>query len=187
MATIAEVINDTKSRMEKTIVSLERDLNQVRTGRASTGLVDALSVDYYGSKTPLNQIASISVPEARTIVIQPWDKEATSDIEKSISSSDLGFNPISDGEIIRINVPELTEERRKEMVKLVGGVVEQANVATRNIRRDSLEKFRDMEKEKEISQDDLRKAQTELQKVTDDFSGTIDLMKSTKEKEVMQI
>ena len=187
MATIAEVINGTKSRMEKTIVSLERDLSQVRTGRASTGLVDTLSVDYYGSKTPLNQIASISVPEARTIVIQPWDKEATSDIEKSISSSDLGFNPISDGEIIRINVPELTEERRKEMVKLVGGVVEQANVATRNIRRDSLEKFRDMEKEKEISQDDLRKAQTELQKVTDDFSGTIDLMKSTKEKEVMQI
>ena len=187
MSTIAEVINGTKSRMEKTIVSLERDLSQVRTGRASTGLVDTLSVDYYGSKTPLNQIASISVPEARTIVIQPWDKEATSDIEKSISSSDLGFNPISDGEIIRINVPELTEERRKEMVKLVGGVVEQANVATRNIRRDSLEKFRDMEKEKEISQDDLRKAQTELQKVTDDFSGTIDLMKSTKEKEVMQI
>ena len=187
MATIAEVINDTKSRMEKTISSLERDLNQVRTGRASTGLVDTLLVNYYGSKTSLNQIASISVPEARTIVIQPWDKEAISDIEKSISLSDLGFNPISDGDIIRINVPELTEERRKEMVKLVGGVGEQANVATRNIRRDSRETFRSMEKDKEISQDDLRKAQTELQKVTDGFSEAIELLKSAKEKEVMQV
>ena len=187
MTTIAEVINDTKNRMEKTVGSLERDLGKVRTGRASESLVDTLLVNYYGSKTSLNQLASISVPEARTIVIQPWDKEAISDIEKSISLSDLGFNPISDGDIIRINVPELTEERRKEMVKLVGGVVEQANVATRNIRRDSLETFRSMEKDKEISQDDLRKAQTELQKVTDSFSEEIDLLKSAKEKEVMQV
>jgi len=187
MATIAEVVRDTKTRMEKTVGSLERELSQVRTGRASTGLVDNLTVDYYGSKTPLNQVASVSVPEARTIVIQPWDKEAITEIEKSVSLSDLGFNPISDGNIIRINVPDLTEERRREMVKLVGGVVEKANVATRNIRRDSLEKFRDMEKQKEISQDDLRKSQTELQKVTDSFTTTIDLMKSTKEKEVMQI
>ena len=187
MATIAEVIDDTKTRMEKSVSSLDRELNQVRTGRASTGLVDHLSIDYYGSKTPLNQIASISVPEARTIVIQPWDKEAVTEIEKSISLSDLGLNPVNNGDIIRINVPELTEERRRDMVKLVGGIVEQANVATRNIRRDSLENLRSMEKQKYISQDDLRKAQTELQKVTDSFTSTIDVMKSAKEKEVMQV
>ena len=159
----------------------------MRTGRASTNLVENLNVEYYGNSTPLNQLSSISVPEARTIVIQPWDKESLQEIEKSIMKSDLGLTPNSDGAIIRINVPELTEERRREMVKLVGNLVEEGHVAIRNIRRDSLEKIRTLDKDKEISQDDGRRAQQELQNVTDSFISEMDSIKSQKEKEVMEV
>ena len=159
----------------------------MRTGRASTNLVENLDVDYYGIPTPLNQLSSISVPEARTIVIQPWDKESLQEIEKSILKSDLGLIPNSDGAIIRINVPELTEERRRDMVKLVGTLVEEGHVAIRNIRRDSLGKIRTLDKDKEISQDDGRRAQQELQNVTDSFISEMDSIKSLKEKEVMEV
>ena len=159
----------------------------MRTGRASSNLVENLDVEYYGNSTPLNQLSSISVPEARTIVIQPWDKESLQEIEKSILKSDLGLTPNSDGAIIRINVPELTEERRREMVKLVGTLVEEGHVAIRNIRRDSLGKIRTLDKDKEISQDDGRRAQQELQNVTDSFISEMDSIKSQKEKELMEV
>ena len=144
-------------------------------------------MEYYGTQTPLSQLSSISVPEARTIVIQPWDKEALEEIEKGILKSDLGITPNSDGTIIRINVPELTEERRREMVKIVSNMVEEGHVAIRNIRRDSLERIRTLDKEKEISQDDGRRAQQELQNVTDSFITEMDSIKSQKEKEVMEV
>tara|TARA_B100000586_G_scaffold265513_1_gene237305 strand:+ start:2204 stop:2767 length:564 start_codon:yes stop_codon:yes gene_type:complete len=187
MEDIEEILKNTKERMNKSVDSLQRDLSSVRTGRASTNLVENLDVEYYGSSTPLNQLSSISVPEARTIVIQPWDKESLQEIEKSILKSDLGLTPNSDGVIIRINVPELTEERRREMVKLVGNLVEEGHVAIRNIRRDSLEKIRTLDKDKEISQDDGRRAQQELQNVTDSFISEMDSIKSQKEKEVMEV
>ena len=187
MADIEEISKNTKERMNKSVDSLQKDLSSVRTGRASTNLVENLDVEYYGNSTPLNQLSSISVPEARTIVIQPWDKESLQEIEKSILKSDLGLTPNSDGVIIRINVPELTEERRREMVKLVGNLVEEGHVAIRNIRRDSLEKIRTLDKDKEISQDDGRRAQQELQNITDSFISGMDSIKSQKEKEVMEV
>ncbi len=187
MEDIEEILKNTKERMTKSVDSLQRDLSSVRTGRASTNLVENLNVEYYGNSTPLNQLSSISVPEARTIVIQPWDKESLQEIEKSILKSDLGLTPNSDGVTIRINVPELTEERRREMVKLVGNLVEEGHVAIRNIRRDSLEKIRTLDKDKEISQDDGRRAQQELQNVTDSFISEMDSIKSQKEKEVMEV
>ena len=187
MPTVEEVLLRTSDRMQKSLDSLERDLGSVRTGRASATLVENMMVDYYGTTTPLNLLSSITIPEARTIMIQPWDKEALVEIEKSIHSSDTGLTPNNDGAMIRINVPVLTEERRREMVKMVGSIVEQAHVAARNIRRDSLETFRSMEREKEISQDDGRRAQEDLQKVTDTFTSKMDVMRSGKEKEVMKV
>ncbi len=182
-----DILLNTEERMQKSVDSLKKELQSVRTGRASSGLIENLQVDYYGNPTPLNQLSSISIPEARTIIVQPWDKDSLSEIEKSILKSDLGLTPNNDGNIIRINIPELTEERRKEMVKIVGGIVEQSNVSVRNIRRDSLEQFRSLEKNKEISQDESRKAQQELQKITDSFTGNMDVIKSEKEKEILQI
>ena len=187
MESTDDILLTTEERMEKSVASLKRELLSVRTGRASTGLVENINVDYYGSLTPLNQLSSISIPEARTIIVQPWDKESLSEIEKSILKSDLGLTPKNDGNVIRINVPELTEERRREMVKIVGGIVEQSNVSVRNIRRDSLEKFRSLEKNKEISQDVSRKAQQDLQKLTDSFTDSMDVIKTEKEKEILQI
>ena len=187
MTIVIEIIDDTKDRMQKSVDALNRDLSAVRTGRASTGLIENITVAYYGTPTPLGQLSSITVPEARTIVIQPWDKDALVEIEKSISQSQIGLVPNNDGAIIRINVPELTEERRREMVKMVGGMVEQGHVSIRNIRRDSLESFRTLEKDKDISQDESRKAQEDLQKVTDSFIAKMDGLKADKEKEVMEV
>ena len=184
MASTDDILLTTEERMQKSIASLKKDLQSVRTGRASSGLIENINVDYYGTSTPLNQLSSISIPEAKTIIVQPWDKESLSEIEKSILKSDVGLTPNNDGNVIRINVPELTEERRKEMVKIVGGIVEQSNVSVRNIRRDSLEKFRSLEKNKEISQDESRKAQQDLQKITDSFTNNMDIIKSEKEKEI---
>ena len=187
MTIVIEIIDDTKERMQKSVDALNRDLRAVRTGRASTGLIENITVDYYGTPTPLGQLSSITVPEARTIVIQPWDKDSLGEIEKSISQSQTGLVPNNDGSIIRISVPELTEERRREMVKMVGGMVEQGHVSVRNIRRDSLESFRTLEKDKDISQDESRKAQEDLQKVTDTFIAKMEGLKSDKEKEVMEV
>ncbi len=187
MTSIDETLKSTTDRMDKSIEALKRELSSVRTGRASSGLVENIKVECYGTTTPLNQLSSINIPEARTIMIEPWDKSILEDIEKSILKSDIGLNPTNDGTLIRINIPPLTEERRKEMVKLVGNIIEQSYVAIRNIRRDSLETFRTLEKNKEISQDESRKAQEELQKLTEYKSKSIDEIKVQKETDVMEI
>ena len=187
MATTEEVLAQTNSRMDKSVEALQRELDTIRTGRASPALVDSLMVDYYGVPTPLNQLASISVPEARVLMIQPWDKQSMKDVEKSIQRSDLGLVPNNDGTAIRINIPALTEERRKELVRLVGRKVEDGLVAIRNIRRDSVEQFRNMEKNKEMSQDDSRRGQDQLQTITDSFSNQMNALKQEKEAEVMEV
>jgi ribosome recycling factor len=187
MATVEEVLAETGTRMQKSVESLHREMNTIRTGRASPALVENISIDYYGSPTPLNQLASISIPEARVIMIQPWDKQSLSNVEKGIQKSDLGLLPNNDGTVVRINIPALTEERRKELVRMVGRKVEEGHVAIRNIRRDGLEAFRHMERDKEISQDESRRAQDQLQKLTDAHIGEMDEIKELKEAEVMEV
>ena len=187
MATIEEVLDDTGSRMERSVEVLGRELAGVRTGRASPGLVENLMVDYYGVPTPLNQIASISVPEARLLMIQPWDKSSMKEVEKTIMKSDLGLMPNSDGNVIRISIPQLSEERRRDLVRLVGRKVEDGHVAVRNIRRSGVESFRSMEKNKEVSQDESRRAQSDLQEITDLYIGQMDDMKKEKQDEVMEV
>jgi ribosome recycling factor len=187
MAEVDEVLDDTTTRMEKSVAALERGLGGIRTGRASPRLVESLLVDYYGVPTPLNQIASISVPEARLLMIQPWDRSSVKEVEKSIMKSDLGLMPNSDGTVIRITIPTLTEERRRDLVKLVGRKVEDGHVSVRNIRRSSLENFRSMQRSKELSEDELRRAQGDLQELTDLYINQMDDMKNEKELEVMEV
>ena len=182
-----EVLAETSGRMQKSVEVLKREFNSIRSGRASPALIEGLAVDYYGSPTPLNQLASISVPEARLLMIQPWDKQSLGEVERAILKSDLGLVPNSDGTVIRINIPQLTEERRKQLVKLVGRKVEDAHVAVRNIRRDSLEKLRAMERAKTLSQDEYRRSEQRLQEVTDAFIGTMDRQREEKEAEVMEV
>ena len=183
---IDDVLKDTEGKMGKAVEALERDLGGVRTGRASARLVDNVKVDYYGAPTPLNQVASISVPEARMIVIQPWDKSVVPLIEKDILKSDLGLNPSTQGNMIRLKIPELTEERRKELVKVVKKKVEDGRISVRNIRRGSLEKLREMQKGKEISEDEEKRAEKQLQEITDKFIGEVDGIGKNKEQEVME-
>ena len=187
MTTQSEVLADTSSRMEKSVDALKRELSTIRTGRASPALVENLSVDYYGVPTPLVQLASISVPEARSLLIQPWDKQTLGEVEKSILKSDLGLVPNNDGNLIRISIPMLTEERRRDLVKLVGRKVEEGHVSVRNIRRDSLETFRTMEGDKELSEDESRRAQSNLQQLTDSFMVQMDELRVKKEAEVMEV
>ena len=187
MTTQSEVLADTSSRMEKSVDALKRELSTIRTGRASPALVENLSVDYYGVPTPLVQLASISVPEARSLLIQPWDKQTLGEVEKSILKSDLGLVPNNDGNLIRISIPILTEEGRRDLVKLVGRKVEEGHVSVRNIRRDSLETFRTMEGDKELSQDESRRAQSNLQQLTDSFVVQMDELRVKKEAEVMEV
>jgi len=176
-----------RGKMQKSIEALKNELNRVRTGRASIALLDGVKVDYYGTPTPLNQVATLAVPESRMITIQPWDTSILSDIEKAILKSDLGLVPTNDGKVIRISIPQLTEERRKELVKVVKRIGENAKIAIRNIRRDANEFVKKKEKAKEISQDELKKNQEEIQKMTDDFVEEIDSLIAEKEKEVMEI
>ena len=183
---IEEVLKNTETKMGKAVDALERDLAGVRTGRASARLVDNVKVDYYGTPTPLNQVASISVPEARMIVIQPWDKSIVPTIEKAILKSDLGLNPSTQGNVIRLQIPELTEERRKDLVKVVRKKVEDGRISVRNIRRGSLEKLREMQKSKDISEDDEKRAEKQLQEITDKFIGNVDDVGKNKEQEVME-
>ena len=187
MATVEEVMDDAGTRMEKSVQALQRELGGIRTGRASPALVENLMVDYYGVPTPLNQIAGISVPEARLLMIQPWDRTATKEIEKSIMKSDLGLMPNSDGTVIRISIPQLSEERRRELVRLVGRKVEDGHVAVRNIRRSGIESFRSMQRNKEMSEDESRRAQSEIQELTDLHISEMDDMKKEKENEVMEV
>ena len=173
--------------MKKTIGALERDLGKVRTGRASVALLDDIRVDYYGTPTPLNQLATISIPEARMIVIQPWDKTVIGEIEKAILKSELGLTPQNDGKVIRLAIPRLTEERRRELVKVVKKMGEGSKVAIRNIRRDAIEQLRKMEKEKQLSKDDLRHYQNEVQKLTDRYIERVEEIVEAKEREIMEV
>jgi ribosome recycling factor len=183
---IEETLQETKARMAKTIGDLENELKRVRTGRASLSLLDGIRVDYYGTQTPLNQMASLSVSESRLIVIQPWDVSAIKGIEKAILKSDLGLTPSSDGKLIRISIPPLTEERRKELVKVVSKMCEEHKVATRNIRRDANELLKGFKKDGDIAEDDAFKCQDQVQKVTDEFITRIDDIYKTKEKEILE-
>jgi len=184
---IEEIHDEMKGGMEKSIEVLHKDLRRIRTGRASLALLDGIMVDYYGSPTPINQLASLSIPEARQIVIQPWDSSAISHIEKSILKSELGLTPMNDGKIIRIGLPPLTAERRRELVKIVKKMAEEFKVQIRNHRRDANEMLKDLKKEKTISEDDMHKAQEKVQKTTDGFITRVDGIIAEKENEIMEI
>ena len=181
------VFDDAKKRMVKSIESTQRDLNTIRTGRASPAIIEHLSIDYYGTLTPLNQIAGISALDPKTLVIQPWDKTTIQAIEKSILTSDLGLNPAVDSTSLTIPIPTLTEDRRKDLVKLLKSKTENGKIAIRNVRRDSLDKLRTLEKEKSISQNDLLRGQKTLQIMTDEHILAIETIAITKEKEIMQV
>ena len=186
-ATADNVLSDADSRMTKAVEFLSRDVGTLRTGRATTSLVEGVMVDYYGTPTPLNQLATITVPEARLIVVQPYDRQAMQSIEKGLQRSDTGLNPSSDGTVIRLAVPPLTQDRRREIVRVLKRKVEDSKVAVRNVRRDALERLRSMEKDKSLSQDENRRAQDRLQKATDAHIGELDKVSSAKEAEIMQV
>lgn len=183
---IEETYEETRDRMGKTIGALKNELKKVRTGRASLSLLDGIRVDYYGTPTPLNQMASLSVPESRLITIQPWDVSVIKEIEKALLKSDLGLTPSSDGKIIRISIPPLTEQRRKELVKLVNKMCEEHKVGVRNIRRDSNELIKSFKKDGDISEDEAFKAQDQIQKITDEHIKLIDDIYKEKEKEILE-
>ena len=184
---IKELYQDMEKKMEKTIESLGRDLATIRTGRASLAILDGITLEYYGSQSPLNQVATLSIPESRLIVIQPWDPTAIKEIEKALMRSDLGLTPNNDGKVIRLPVPALTEERRIQLVKVVKKNGEEGKVAIRNIRRDAISEAKDFEKEKVISEDELHRAQDEIQKVTDRYIQRVDELIDKKEKEVLEV
>jgi len=183
---IESVFQDAKDSMDKSIIALQNELKRVRTGRASLSILDGIRVDYYGTPTPLNQIASLSVPESRLITVQPWDVSVIKEIEKAIMKSDLGLTPSSDGKIIRISIPPLTEDRRKKLVKVVHKTCEDCKVAVRNIRRDSNELIKGLKKDGEISEDDAFKGQEQIQKITDEYIKMLDTIYSDKEKEILE-
>ncbi len=182
-----DVHKQLKEKMEKTLSVLKEELGVIRAGRANPKMLDKVVVDYYGTPTPLKQMAGVSSPEPRAIVVQPWDLSALRDIEKAIATSDLGLNPSNDGKIIRIVIPQLTEERRKDLVKLVGKTGENAKVALRNERRNANEAIKKLEKNGEIAEDEAKKAQDEVQKITDENVKTVDQLVSKKEKEIMEV
>ena len=184
---IKELLEDAKRRMGKSVETFKKEVARVRTGRASVALLDGIKVDYYGTKMPLNQMATITVQDAHLIVVQPWDLSAIGAIEKAIQRSELGLNPVNDGKIIRISVPPLTEERRKELVKMVRKMAEEARVAVRNVRRDVLDDLKELKKEGEISEDDFYRAQDQLQKITNEFIDKIEKIVEDKEKEIMTV
>ena len=180
-------IRDAEQRMTKTLGALDEELAGLRTGRASSALFEKIKVEYYGNATPLNQVASVSVPEPRLVVIQPWDKALLTEIEKAIQSSELSLNPNNDGKVIRISIPPLTEERRKEIVKVAKNTAEQSRVAIRNIRRDANEDLKKQEKAGDISEDDLKRGEEQIQKLTDSFIERINETLSAKESEILEI
>ena len=184
---LKDVMHETEEKMKKSIEILRKDLMTMRAGRANPSILDKLTVDYYGAITPLNQIANISAPEPRLITIQPWDKTIIPAVEKSILKSDLGLNPSSDGAIIRIIIPQLTQERRMELVKTLKKKGEDTRVSLRNIRRDSNEKLKSMEKSKEITEDENKKSQDEVQKLTDKYIKEVDHVLEVKENEIMEV
>jgi len=183
---VNDVLTDLKSNMDGTIDSLKRELAKRRTGRANVAILDGIRVDYYGTKSPLNQVASVQVPDPRLITIKPWEKSMVSVIEKALQQSNIGLTPSSDGELIRIPIPPLTEQRRKDLVKDIKRVGEESKVALRNQRRDANEMLKEFEKDREISEDELRKGLEKVQEVTDDFVKTVDDLVGAKEEEIME-
>lgn len=181
----SELLKTTKERMQKSVDAYQRELASIRAGRANASLLDRISVDYYGAPTPLNQMAGISVPEARMLLITPYDKTSLTNIEKAILQSDLGITPSNDGSVIRLTIPALTQERRQEIAKQVGKEQEGAKVAIRNIRRDAIDAAKKSEKNKEITEDDLKNLEKDIQKLTDDFVKAIEKMTAEKEKEIL--
>lgn len=182
-----EVIDQLNDKMESSVDGLKRELVKIRTGRASLSLLDSISVDAYGSRMPLNQIGTLTIPENRMIVIQPWDPQMLSVIERAILGSDLGLTPANDGKVIRLTIPQLTEERRKELVKQIKKISEEFKVAVRNVRREANDVLKNMKKDKEISEDDMFRLQEEAQKETDNFIKKIDEIAAGKEKEIMEV
>lgn len=183
---IKSVKKDAESRMEKSIEHFQHEMSTIRTGRATPSLLDVVKVDYYGSKMPINQLASITAPEPRLLVVQPWDKNAIQPIEKAIQESDLGLNPSNDGNVIRIPIPELSQERRQNLVKLVKKLAEETRIAIRNIRRDANDTLKKMQKNHEISEDEMHLGMEEVQKLTNDFIKKVDELLEIKEKEIME-
>lgn len=182
-----EVIEEFEEKLGKSTSTLKRELSKLRTGVASISLLDDIRVNYYGQPTPLNQVATISAPDSRTITIQPWDTSATGEIEKAIQKSDLGVNPMSDGKIIRLVFPRLTEERRKDLSKVGGKMLETAKIAMRNVRRETNEKLKKLEKEKTLSKDEAFKLQEDVQKTTDRYISMVETVYAEKEKEILEI
>jgi ribosome recycling factor len=183
---IESIYQETRESMGKSVEALKNELKRIRTGRASLSILDGIKVDYYGTLTPLNQMATLAVPESRLITIQPWDVSVVKDIEKAILKSDLGLTPSSDGKIIRISIPQLTEDRRKELVKVVHKVCEEYKVSVRNFRRDSNELLKSMKKDGEITEDDAFKSQEQVQKITDEHIKLVDECYQEKEKEILE-
>lgn len=183
---IEDIYQDTRVNMDKSAEALKREFKRVRTGRASLSILDGIRVDYYGTPTPLNQMATLAVPESRLITIQPWDVSVIKETEKAILKSDLGLTPSSDGKIIRIAIPPLTEERRKELVKVVSKMCEEHKIAIRNIRRDSNEMLKDLKKDGDISEDEAFKAQDQIQKITDEKIKLLDDITKDKEQEILE-
>lgn len=184
---IDEILEDADIRMQKTIEVLKTELTKIRTGRANASLLDHISVEYYGSEVPLSQVANIAIEDARTLTVTPWEKPMVQAIEKAIMTSDLGLNPMSAGTVIRVPVPALTEERRRDLVKVVKNEAENTKIAIRNIRRDANSDFKSLEKEKEISEDDERRAQDSIQKLTDQYVREVDVVLDKKEQDLMAI
>jgi ribosome recycling factor len=184
---IEEIIKDAEVRMGKSIDSLHTEFTKIRTGRAHPSLLDQIQVDYYGSATPINQVANVNIEDSRTLVVTPWEKDMVAKVEKAIMGSDLGLNPATAGTVIRIPMPPLTEERRRDLVKVVRHEAEQGRVAIRNIRRDANSDFKDLLKEKEISEDEERKAEENIQKLTDTYVAKIDKVLADKEAELMEV
>jgi ribosome recycling factor len=184
---IKEVLKEAESRMRASLQALEDELSGIRTGRATPALVDRLSVDYYGSPTPLQQLASFSVPEPRQILIKPFDPSSIRDIERAIQVSDLGLTPSNDGKTIRLTLPPLTQERREELVRVVGHRVEEGRVSVRNIRRDAIKDLREFEEEKMISEDDLKRGEDDIQKLTDEYVEKINEVGKSKEDEILEV
>lgn len=184
---VKEIFLAHEDKMKKTIDALRREFASIRTGRATPALLDKITVDYYGTPSPINQVANISVPEPRMITIQPWERNMIGDIERAIMKSDLGLNPVNDGTMIRLSIPQLTKERRQEIVKVVHKKTEEGRVGIRNIRRDAIDALKKLEKTKEISEDELKKAQDDMQKLTDKYIKEADKVMAAKEKEVMEV
>lgn len=184
---INDITNDAEEGMKKAVDSFKRDLQKIRTGRANTSMLDGIKVDYYGTPTPVNQVATVQVVDARLITVKPWEKAMVAVIDKAIRASDLGINPVADSELVRLPIPPLTQERRKELAKVVGKQTEEARVAVRSARRDAMDMIKDAEKDKQITEDERKKGETKVQELTDKYIAQVEDVAKAKEKEIMEL